>query len=136
MRLAAAVTLVVTVLAGCASTIDSSLAPPPDSLDGSAPPTTTFVATGTTAELLDRLLADASALSEAVIDGEGHTELVARVDALWEAARPGIEELASGRLVRQFDDAIAMLHTAAERRRPADADKAAINLRTLIASLG
>jgi hypothetical protein len=136
LRRAAAVTLLVTVLAGCASTIDSSLAPPPDSLDGSAPPTTTFAATGTTAELLDQLLADASALSEAVIDGSGHDELIARVDARWEAARPGIEEIASARVLRQFDAAIAMLHTAAERRRPADADKGAINLRTLIASLG
>ena len=57
-----------------------------------SPATTEFVAAGSTAELLDQLLAAASMLSEAIVANDGQHELIERIDVLWEAARPGVEE--------------------------------------------
>jgi hypothetical protein len=92
------------------------------------------VPTGTTAELLERLITETSGLSELVVEGEGEIVALASIEALWAAARPGVEE-ERPELLDQFDDAMAYARRAVERRRPADADKAAQNLRTLTNAL-
>ena len=53
---------------------------------------------------------------------------------IWEAARPGVEQ-AGPDSVLEFDQAIELLHTGVDRRRPADADKAYNNLTQLVAAL-
>lgn len=116
------------LLAGCATEVVPESASP--SADG-ATATTGFTAEGTAAELLGRLLTEAASLSEAIVADEGQAEIAARIDALWEAARPEVEDTAP-ELVADFDRAIALLHNGVERRRPADADKAYNNLAALI----
>ena len=124
--------LLVPVLFGaCSTEIDpsaSTLGP------GSTTTTTVFIAEGTTAELLDRLLADAEGLSERIVENEGDEALLARLNTIWDAARPDVEESAPD-LILEFDRAMVMMNSAVERRRHADADKALNNLRNLIAAL-
>ena len=96
--------------------------------------TTEFVASGSTAELLDQLLAEAGGLSEAIVANEGQQASIERIDEIWEAARPGVEEAVPDGLL-EFDRAIVMLHTGVDRRRPADADKAYTNLVQLVAAV-
>jgi hypothetical protein len=123
--------LVVTLATGCATQVDPDLAAP---ATGPAPATTAFVATGSTTELLDQLLVEAGGLSEAIVQNEGQRDVIARIDAIWEAARPGVEEAAPDEVL-ELDRAIVMLHTGVDRRRPADADKAYTNLVNLLAAL-
>jgi hypothetical protein len=95
--------------------------------------TTVFVPSGTTAELLDQLVAESGRLSDLIVENEGQRVAIARIDAIWALARTDIatdhEDLLPG-----FESAIGLLHTGVDRRRPADADKAHNNLRTLVAA--
>jgi hypothetical protein len=120
-------------LGACANTIDPDVTADP--VDGGSAPVATdpFQPTGTPAELLAGLLDEATTLSEAIIENEGDNEILARVDAYWAAAEPQVAEQDES-LARDIDRAVAMMHTGVQRRRPADADKATINLRTLIAA--
>lgn len=133
-RRSALVLTLVAGLAACANTIDPDVAADPSD-DGSAPAAATvaFQPEGTPAELLAGLLEEATTLSEAIIENEGDNEILARVDAYWEAAEPAVADQDEA-LAGNIDRAVAMMHTGVERRRPADADKATINLRTLIAA--
>ena len=72
-----------------------------------------------------------SALSERVVENDGDDAALARIEALWAVAAPQIEE-AHPDLAPDFGAALALVRRSVERRRPADADKAANNLRTLI----
>jgi hypothetical protein len=123
--------VVPSLLGACSTEIDpsaSTLAP------GLTTTTTVFVAEGTTSELLDQLLTDAVGLSETIVENEGDEALVDRLNTIWDAARPGVEE-AEPDLIYEFDRAIEMMNSAVERRRHADADKALNNLRNLVAAL-
>jgi hypothetical protein len=95
--------------------------------------TTVFAPSGTTAELLDQLLAESGQLSDLIVENEGQRAALARIDAIWALVGTEIatrqEDLLPG-----FESAIRLLHTGVERRRPADADKAHNNLRTLVAA--
>ena len=82
------------LLGACATEVDPELASP--EAGASAAPTTEFVATGSTAELLDELLSEAGSLSEAIVDNDGQHVIVARIDVIWEAARPGVEAATEG----------------------------------------
>ena len=126
----AAAALFVTLLAGCATEVDPEI---PTATEASTV-TTEFVATGSTDELLDQLLTEAGTLSEAIVTNEGQHEIAGRIDVIWEAARPGVEQ-AGPDSVLEFDQAIELLHTGVDRRRPADADKAYNNLVQLVAAL-
>jgi hypothetical protein len=117
--------------AGCATEIDPDI---PTAASGSAPATTEFIATGTTAELFERLLAETEALSEAIVDNEGQHRIMHRIDVIWAAVRPDVETADPDHLL-EFDRAIVMLHTGVDRRRPADADKAYNNLVQLVNAL-
>jgi hypothetical protein len=130
--LAALPLLVVAVLLGACST---EIDPSASTLGrGSTTTTTVFVADGTTAELLDQLLADLGGLSERIVENEGDEALLERVNTIWDAALPGVEAAAPD-LVLEFDRAMVMVNSAVERRRHADADKALNNLRNLVAAL-
>lgn len=133
VRRSALVLAVVVSLGACANTIDPDAAADPT--DDSAPTVATspFQPEGTTEELLAGLLEEATTLSEAIVENEGDNEILARVDAYWAAAEPVVVEQDEA-LAGNIDRAVAMMHTGVERRRPADADKATINLRTLIGS--
>lgn len=124
--LLAAAALVAAV--GCENTFDESAVT--TTTDAS---TTTTIPAGTTAELLDRLVATAPELSHRIIDGRGQAELLVEMDALWAQARPDVLS-ASPTLAGQLDAAMALLHRGVDRRRPADADKGAVNLATLVAT--
>lgn len=121
---------VVVALAGCATTVDPDVS---RSAAGDVS-TTVFVATGSTAKLLDQLAAEAIGLSEAIVENEGQRDILGRIDALWEGAAPGVEDGAPEALA-DFERTIDLMRRAVERRSPADADKALNNLRPLIAAL-
>lgn len=118
------------VLVGCETTVDPGVT---TRSPGALASTTVFVAAGSTEGLLDQVVAEATGLSEAIVENEGQRDIVGRIETLWEAARPGIDEAAPDMLL-EFDRAIALMRSAVERRRPADADKALNNLRNLIAA--
>lgn len=123
------------LLAACANTIDPDVAADPAD-DATAPAATDpFRPEGPPAEMLAGLLDEATLLSEAIIENEGDNEILARIDAYWAAAEPDVAA-ENEALARDIDRAVAMMHTGVQRRRPADADKATINLRTLIAAFG
>jgi hypothetical protein len=96
-------------------------------------PTTEFVPTGSTGELLEQLGTETAGLGDMLVENEGQQQALVRVEAIWALARP---EIASGRpeLLEGFDTVIDLVRRSVERRRPADADKAHKNLLTLIAA--
>jgi hypothetical protein len=130
-RWVAVLTAALTVsLAGCAkTTIDTSLTTP----ETAGATTTVFAPSGTTAELLDHLLTEAGALGDRIADNEGQQEAFARIETLWSLVAPDVEAQQPD-LLPGFQSAIDLLQTGVQRRRPADADKATNNLRTLIAA--
>jgi hypothetical protein len=117
-------------LTACAdTTVDTSLTIPPTA-DAT---TTVFAPSGTTAELLDQLVAASGRLSDLIIANDGAVEALVRIEALWSlVGEPVADERPD--LVPGFESAIGLLRTGVERRRPADADKAYNNLRALAAA--
>jgi hypothetical protein len=122
--------LAAVVPTGCSTEVDPDLA----SEATSVATTSELRVEGSTADVLDRLLDEAAGLSEAIVDNEQQRQVIRRIDVLWEAARPAVEESAPDS-VQDFDRTIALMHTGVDRRRPADADKAYTNLTNLIATL-
>ena len=92
---------------------------------------TVFAPTGTTAELLDQLSTESDQLSDRIVDNLGQQDALVRILTLWGRVRPDIEAQRPD-LIPGFQSAIDLLQTGVDRRRPADADKATNNLRTLI----
>ncbi|MET0143233.1 MAG: hypothetical protein ABW328_00360 [Ilumatobacteraceae bacterium] len=125
--------LVVVTSAACSTTTINSAATTVPADD--VVPTTVFAPSGTTAELLAQLSGETGRLSALVVDGDGQEDALVRIEALWALIRPAIDterpELISG-----FDTVIDLIRRSVERRRPADADKAAKNLTVLIAAYG
>jgi hypothetical protein len=95
--------------------------------------TTVFVATGSTKELLASIAAEVDGLSEKLVEGQGQRPALARIQAEWAVVRPRIGA-ARPELLAGFDSVLAQVQRSVDRRRPADADKAAKNLVVLIAS--
>ncbi len=129
-QVAAGAVAAIVGLTACAETrVDTSLTTPP-TVDVT---TTVFAPSGTTAELLDELVAESGRLSDLIIAGEGEVDALARMETLWSLVG---DDIAAERpdLVPGFDSAIGLLRTGVERRRPADADKAFNNLRALAAA--
>lgn len=119
------------VTAGCAATTyDASLETTPPTVA-----TTTTMPTGTAAELLPRLIAEGRTVSELMVaDAPGVSAAVARVDAIWLAARDEVAELRPD-LVDAFDENVARIGRGADFRRVADVDKSLINLAALVAAI-
>lgn len=113
---------------GCATTYDASEA---TTIPSS---TSTTVPTGPTAELLQRLLAEAAKLGTLIDEHSTEaTPTVARVEALWHAARADVEGTHPG-LLDDLDLNVEGCRSAVTRNRPADADKAFRNLTVLVDS--
>jgi hypothetical protein len=117
------------VLSACSTTYDTSATTPPSA----AAVTTLPLAAATTDEQLAAIAAEVGALSERLVDNDAQRDALARIQVQWAAARPTIAadrpELLDG-----FDSAMAQVERSVERRRPADADKAARSLSALIAA--
>jgi hypothetical protein len=95
--------------------------------------TTVYVPAGSAADLLASIATHIDGLSEQLVDGEGQRQSLARIQAEWAAVRPTIATERPA-LLPGFDAVLAQVQRAVERRRPADADKAAKNLAVLIRS--
>ena len=117
--------LLVLIASGCAKTkIDTSVTTEP------GVQTTTTLPTGTSAQLLPRLVTEAGKLSDAIGNNDHKGEQITTVNNLWTAARPGVAA-ADGVAALSFDGAIEMCQRAEKFNRPADADKCFRNLTAL-----
>jgi hypothetical protein len=128
-RVALAAATAVSLLAACAeTTIETSRT---TAASVAVTTTTTFAPSGSALELLPELSTELSRLSALVVDNEGDEEALARIEALWTAAR---DEVAGQRadLIPGFEAALALARNGVVRRRPADADKAFNNLTSLV----
>ena len=88
--------------------------------------TTTLPApTGDIESLLTQLHTEATGLGQLVVDGKNSEAalIVARADAIWIALEPQILESKID-IAEDVKRIVNLFHTAAERKRPADADKA------------
>ena len=93
-----------------------------------APVSTTTIPvapTGSIISLLEQLVPIADGLGQAVVDGDSKVlkEKVAQADAILLAIEPLIRESKID-VLESVQRVVDLIHTAAERKRPADADKA------------
>lgn len=95
--------------------------------------TTTTVPTGSASELLPVLRTEAYALSGVMIDEGDDESAIARIVALWGAAKTEVGQQRPD-LLPGFEQNIALAEKAVEFSRAADADKAAKNLDALVTS--
>jgi PBP1b-binding outer membrane lipoprotein LpoB len=81
--------------------------------------------TGSIISLLEQLLPVADGLGQAVVDGDSKVfkEKVAQADAIMLAIEPLIRESKID-VLESVQRVVDLIHSAAERKRPADADKA------------
>lgn len=123
-------TLAVALLAGslvscAATTFDTSIS------TQTAAPTTTVLPTGTAAQLLPELVADAGGLSALIADEGDKFATVERIEALWAAVHD--EVAAKDRdIATEIEAEIAKGRTAATFNRPAAADKVFRDLSALV----
>ena len=116
------VSLCAIALTSCATTItgstDSTVAP-------ASTTTIPVIPTGSIISLLEQLLPVADGLGQAVVDGDSKVfkEKVAQADAIMLAIEPLIRESKID-VLESVQRVVDLIHTAAERKRPADADKA------------
>lgn len=132
-RRVAGFTMLVPVLALCAcaeTTVDADPTEATTSATGATVPVVSSALTGSAADLGARLVAQARALSDHIVEGDGDVEALAELEATWTALRPDAPEA----LRADFETAIDLARRAVDRRRPADADKASNNLATLVAA--
>lgn len=109
-------------LTSCATTITGSTE------STVAPVTTTTIPvapTGSIVSLLEQLLPIADGLGQAVVDGDSKVlkVRVAQADAIMLAIEPLIRESKID-VLESVQRVVRLIHTATERKRPADADKA------------
>ncbi len=109
-------------LSSCATTIDSA----PDTT-APAQSTTSTIATpsGEIVDLLQQLSVVADGLGQSIVDGDTSVwkAKVAEADAIWVVLEPKIRESGID-VVDSVQSIVRLIHTATERKRPADADKA------------
>ncbi|MFZ9630021.1 MAG: hypothetical protein ACO3C1_11815 [Ilumatobacteraceae bacterium] len=120
---------VATVLSACApTTYDASLA------TTIAVSTTTTLPVGSAAELLPAMVDEVKGLSARVEAGDGERDAAARIAQLWAAIA---DEVTASHpdLVEDFEFVVSRCTLAAERHRPADADRAYKNLVVLAATV-
>jgi len=95
---------------------------------------TTTVPTGSVEELLPVMLAEVKALSEKVAANQGDDVSATYIEQLWAAMQPEIQAEHKD-LVPSFEFVVRRCRVAADRTRPADADRAYRNLQTIADSL-
>ena len=124
----------VLVLSSCATELI-------DSIDTTVPPesTTTTLATptGDVTELLDQLDATITGLGQKIVDADSaaYKASYAQTLAIWEVLKPQVEASGVIGLDEDVRRIVELVRTATERKRPADADKAARFLSLLRESL-
>lgn len=113
----------------CDTTYDSSISTTSAAPDVAAPAST--LPSGTAAELLPLMLAEVQALPNRVATNDGSRAAATRIEELWAAVRPEIEANQPA-LVPDFEFVVRRCRAAADRKRPADADRAFKNLEALV----
>ncbi len=116
-------------LAGCATTYDESIASEESS--AAEPATSTTAPAGTAAELLPRLVEEASSLSGLMLEEGDAAGAAARVAQYWDAVKAEVNDVRPD-LLSDFSANVARCQTAVQFKRAADADKAAKNLSALV----
>ncbi len=98
--------------------------------------TSSTLPTGALHDLLPRMQREVDGLSALVVTGKGDRESATRIEQYWAAIQPEVAKSWPD-LVEDFDFAVRLCRSAADRRRPANADRAAKNLDALaVAILG
>ena len=129
LRAAATAPLLALGLAACSpTTYDATAATTPPTTD-----VTTTLPTGTAAELLPLMLAEVEGLALRVMNADGDGTAANRIEALWAAVQPEIQANDPD-LIPDFEFVVRRCRQAADRNRPADADRAAKNLTVLVAA--
>ncbi len=123
-------TVVLLAVSGCSSTYDSTIANTTTTVA-----VTTTLPTGTVDQLLPVMLAEVKALSEKVAANQGDDASATLIEQLWAAMQPEITADHPD-LVPSFEFIVRRCRAAADRSRPADADRAYRNLQTIADSLG
>jgi hypothetical protein len=122
----------VLTLTSCATTINLSATTAP------AATTTTTIPTpeGDMAGLLSQMSDALVGLGQAIVDGDKPTSSAKRsqVDAIWVVLEPKIRESGLD-LVEDVQRIVNLVHTATDRKRPADADKASRFLALIMESV-
>ena len=116
------VALCAVALTSCATTITGST----DSTVAPVTTTTTPVTpTGSIISLLEQLIPVADGLGQAIVDGKSkvYKEKVAQADAILLVIEPLIRDSKID-ILESVQRVVRLIHTAAENKRPADADKA------------
>ncbi len=123
------------LLAACALLVLTACNPTTyDSSAETVPPaaaTTTTLPSGTAAELLPLMLAEVQGLPLKVMNAKGDGTAATRIEQLWAAVQPEIEANRP-ELVEDFEFVVRRSRAAADRNRPADADRAFKNLTSLV----
>jgi hypothetical protein len=118
--------LVLVATSGCAATTyDSSITV------GSAASTTTVLPTGSAVQLLPQLVQEAATLSGSINGAGDKQAVVARLDALWAAARDEVTHHDRD-LATEIGAEVDKSRSAARFNRPGAADKAYRNLTALV----
>ncbi|MDO8362967.1 MAG: hypothetical protein Q7V88_08715 [Actinomycetota bacterium] len=120
--------LMVVFTAGCAATTyDTSVT----TTTAPSVTTTTLAPSGEASELLPEMLQEVRDLSRRVAEKDGAQAAAAYIEALWAAALPQVEATRP-ELVSDFEFVVRRCRSAADRNRPADADRAYNNLVSLV----
>lgn len=119
-------------MSSCATTINTTATTAPAST------TTTTIPTpqGDIAALLEQMSEATLGLGQAIVDGDKSSWSAKRaeVDAVWAVLEPKIRESGLD-LVEDVQRIVNLVHTATDRKRPADADKATRFLALITESL-
>jgi hypothetical protein len=109
-------------LSSCSTTIIDSLR---TTVPGPTTSTTLPIPTGDIPSLLAQLSDVTVGLGQAIVDGDSKTyqQRVVMADSIWKVLEPQVRTSGLD-LVEDIQRTINLIHTAAERKRPADADKA------------
>jgi hypothetical protein len=118
--------LAATAATGCSpTTYDDSVA------TTAAPVSSTTLPAGTAADLLPVMLEEVALLSTRVINSDGDGAAADRIEQIWAAV---VDEVGASRpeLLADFEFVVSRCRLAADRNRPADADRAYKNLTVLV----
>ena len=125
-RFALAALAVLPAFAACSATTYDEAAGTTD-----PPATTSTLPVGTVQDLLPLMQQEVEALPALVVSGNGDGASADRIEEYWAAIKPDIEAEWPD-LVEDFEFVVRLCRGAADRRRPANADRASRNMATLV----
>ncbi|MFZ4720584.1 MAG: hypothetical protein ACOYMR_14240 [Ilumatobacteraceae bacterium] len=112
-------------VSACSTTFDTAIANSTTTVA-----VTTTLPTGAVADLLPLMLAEVKGLSEKVAANDGDGPAAVRIAQYWDAMKAEITTTYPD-LVPAFEFVVRRCQAAADRSRPADADRAYRNLQTI-----